>query len=214
MRQQFPGTPEAATALNYNTIIYRFCSPTPAAYGFSGRYVAPRPTSSGTVGVTIDDSGRILLGHQKGVAIFDAKAALIKSVTTEDLSAMFVDERGRVVTARHSPLVADGGETVSIGCRPSGPEASHATSRRFRQSSCIERRSPDRRPEGWRWSDFRRLEIRQHVQQRERGAPGSQPPRGRRDARPGGKGVVVTDRDGKTIGKILQRGQGRTEQPD
>jgi hypothetical protein len=25
---------------------------------------------------------------------------------------------------------------------------------------------------------------------------------------------VVTDRDGKTIGKILQRGQGRTEQPD
>jgi TolA-binding protein len=116
VRQQFPNTPEAQTALNYNTIIYRlFVRPPQPSYAFSGKYIGAETAKfRDVVGVTVNDAGLVMLGHKTGVSIFDAKAALVKSVTVEEPSAFFVDEKGRLVTAKRDSLVAEGGDYAAI----------------------------------------------------------------------------------------------------
>ena len=103
-------------ALNYNTIIYRlYVRPPQPAFAFSGRYIGNEASKfRDVVGVTINDAGLVMLGHKGGVSMFDAKAAFVKSVTAEDPSAFFVDEKGRVVTVRRDSLIAEGGDYAAI----------------------------------------------------------------------------------------------------
>ena len=83
VRQQFPNTPEAATALQYSTILYRLYIRPPAqpAYAFSGRFIGAEGSRFGDVlGVTVDETGRILLGHKQGVSIFDEQGDALRQV--------------------------------------------------------------------------------------------------------------------------------------
>ena len=116
VRLQFAGTAEAATALNFNTIIYRlYVRPPQPSYAFSGKYIGAETAKfRDVVGVTVNDAGQIMLGHKTGISVFDAKAALVKTVTAEEPSAFFVDEKGRVVTVRRDTLVAEGGDYAAI----------------------------------------------------------------------------------------------------
>lgn len=117
VRLQFPGTPEATTALNYNTIIYRlYIRPPQTPYAFSGRFIGNEASKfRDVVGVTVNDAGQVMLGHKSGVSIFDSRATLVRTVTAEEPSAFFVDERGRLVTVRRDTLVAEGGDFAAIG---------------------------------------------------------------------------------------------------
>jgi hypothetical protein len=117
VRQQFPGTPEAATALNYNTIIYRlYVRPPQPPYGFSGRFIGNEASRfRDVVGVTVNEAGQIMLGHKAGVTVFDSKAAFVRSVPAEEPSAFFVDEKGRLVTVRKDTLLAEGGDYAAVG---------------------------------------------------------------------------------------------------
>ena len=117
VRQQFPGTPEAATALNYNTIIYRlYVRAAAAALRVQRQRTSAHEAAKfrDVVGVSVNDAGLVMLGHKTGVAIFDSKATIVKSVTAEEPSAFFVDEKGRVVTVRRDSLVAEGGDYAAI----------------------------------------------------------------------------------------------------
>ncbi len=115
IRQQFPGTPEATTALNYNTILYRLYVRKPAAYRFSGRFVGAATDRFRDVnGVAIDDTGRVLIGHKQGVSIFDSKGAAVKSLPALEPSAFFVEGRDRVVMVRRDTLLPDGAAPVVI----------------------------------------------------------------------------------------------------
>ncbi len=116
VRLQFAGTPEAATALNFNTIIYRlYVRPPQPSYAFSGKYIGAETAKfRDVVGVTVNDAGQIILGHKTGISVFDAKAALVKTVTAEEPSAFFTDEKGRLVTVRRDTLVAEGGDYAAI----------------------------------------------------------------------------------------------------
>ena len=116
VRLQFAGTPEATTALNFNTIIYRlYVRPPQPSYAFSGKYIGAETAKfRDVVGVTVNDAGQIMLGHKTGVSVFDAKAALVKTVTAEEPSAFFTDEKGRLVTVRRDSLVAEGGDYAAI----------------------------------------------------------------------------------------------------
>ena len=115
IRQQFPSTPEAAAALNYNTILYRLYLRKPSPYAFSGRFVGgERERFRDVVGVTVDDGGRILLGHKQGVTIFDAKGTPVRSVTAMEPSAFFLDGRDRVVVARGALLVPEKAAPISL----------------------------------------------------------------------------------------------------
>jgi TolA-binding protein len=116
VRQQFAATPEAAMALNDNTIIYRlYLRPPQPAYTFSGRSIGETSKFKDVVGVAVDDTGRVLLGHKTGVSIFDNRAALVRTASAEEPSTFFIDERGRLVTVRKDQLIAEGsGEFAAI----------------------------------------------------------------------------------------------------
>lgn len=116
VRLQFAGTQEATTALNFNTIIYRlYVRPPQPSYAFSGKYIGAETAKfRDVVGVTVNDAGQIMLGHKTGVSVFDAKATLVKTVTSEEPSAFFTDEKGRLVTVRRDSLFAEGGDYAAI----------------------------------------------------------------------------------------------------
>jgi len=118
VRQQLPGSAAAADALNLNTIMYRLYvrGVGQPAYGFSGRFIGDeRANYNDVVGIVVDASNRLLLGHKNGVAIFDPKAGALKgSVTGNEPSAFFVDERNRVILARNDVLIADRAESQTI----------------------------------------------------------------------------------------------------
>ena len=115
IRQRFPGTAEAATALNFNTILYRLYVRKPAAYAFSGRYVGGEKSRFRDVmGLVVDDTGRVLLGHKQGVSIFDAAGAVVRNVMAEGPSAFFLDGRDRVVMARGALLLPEKAPPISM----------------------------------------------------------------------------------------------------
>ena len=117
VRQQLPGSAVAADALNINTILYRLYvrAPGQPAYGFNGRFIGDEKANfSDVVGVIVDSANRLLLGHKNGIAVFDPKGPLKSTVTANEPSAFFVDERGRVIVARNEVLIAERGEAQSL----------------------------------------------------------------------------------------------------
>lgn len=122
VREHFPGSPEAAMALNFNTIIYRLFVrlATQPAFAFSGRFVGAESLKlKDVVGIVVDASGQTFLGYNKGVAVFDAKAALARTIVADNPSAFFVDDRGRVVLIRRDQMTIAGGETSTLAVPPS-----------------------------------------------------------------------------------------------
>ena len=108
VRTMMPQSLEAQTALNINSILYRLHVRAPAApaFAFSGRYLGDERAEFGdVVGIRVDALSRILLGHGKGIALFDAaKGTLSSTVTANKPSAFFLDESNRIVFAREGSL--------------------------------------------------------------------------------------------------------------
>lgn len=115
IRQQFPGSAEAASALNFNTILYRLYVRKPAPYAFSGRFIGTdKDRFRDVIGIVVDDAGRVLLGHKQGVAVFDARGALVRNLASVEPSAFFVDGRDRIVVARRDMLIPEGAPPVGV----------------------------------------------------------------------------------------------------
>jgi outer membrane protein assembly factor BamD (BamD/ComL family) len=119
IRLQFPNSQEAATALNYNSILYRLYVKKPAGYGFSGRFIGSERFRD-VVGVAVDDAGRILLGHKLGVSVFDPKGTFVRMVSSADPSAFFVEGANRIVAVRRDQFVPEGAPATPIGVPVAG----------------------------------------------------------------------------------------------
>jgi TolA-binding protein len=117
VRQMMPASLEADDALNMNSILYRLHvrAPKGPAFSFSGRFIGDeRANFNDVVGVTIDPLNRVLLGHNKGIAVFDAKGTLSSTVAAQNPTAFFVDESNRVVFAREGALHTERVSTTAI----------------------------------------------------------------------------------------------------
>jgi outer membrane protein assembly factor BamD (BamD/ComL family) len=117
IRQQFPGTPEADAALQYNTILYRLYVRAPAQppYAFSGRFIGSEGARYGDVmGLAVDDAGRVVLGHGQGATIFDEQGSVQRAVAAQDPSAFFVEQRTRVVIVRRDTLIPEGSQPIFV----------------------------------------------------------------------------------------------------
>ena len=124
VRQMMPGSSEAEAALNINSILYRLHvrAPKGPAYTFNGRYIGPdRSNFDDVIGVRIDPLNRVLLGYNKGIAVFDAKGTLSATVTAQNPSAFFTDELHRVVFAREGALHTERVSTIPVTVPPSEP---------------------------------------------------------------------------------------------
>ena len=115
IRQQFPGTLEAAKALDYNTILYRLYLRKPAPYTFSGRFIGGEKDRLRDVfGLIVDPGGRVLIGHERGIGVFDTKGTLTRTLAAVEPTSFFVEGRDRIVVARRTMLVPDGGAPLTI----------------------------------------------------------------------------------------------------
>ncbi len=119
LRNRFPGSPEAETALKWNTILYRLYvrPPSQPPYAFSGRYVGSATARfRDVVGVRVDRNENVLLAHKTSVAIFDPKGTLLRSIATDSPSALTFDTNGTPVVIRQNFMTFDGqSKTMSIG---------------------------------------------------------------------------------------------------
>ena len=213
VRLRFPGTPEAVQALDDNTIIYRLFMrpPVQPSYQFSGRYMgAATDKFRDVMGIAIDAAGRVLLGHRRGVAVFDPKGMPARGFSADDPSALFVDEQGRAVVARRGVLVADDGTTVSLGIPA---VANEGKPRDIEEISSVvmlsnrDRLIADRKghavlrfaPDGKYVGTFSAVDPdRLAVSRRDDVAIIDHD----------SNGIVITDSDGKQVGRIPARGTG------
>jgi TolA-binding protein len=111
VRNQFPGSPEAATALKWNTILYRLYIRPPAGqppYAFSGRYVGSAAKFKDVVSVALDRNDNLFLGYKTGVTVFDSKGEQVRSLLANDPSALALDVHGVPVLFRQNTLLAEG----------------------------------------------------------------------------------------------------------
>jgi TolA-binding protein len=114
IREQFPDSPEAAAALNLNTIIYRLVTRKPP-YAFAGRQIGgEKERFRDVVGLTVDEGGRILVGHKQGVSIYQPNGSFVRQVAASDPSAFFAYGRDRVVVVRREVLLPEKMPPISI----------------------------------------------------------------------------------------------------
>ena len=124
VRQMMPASSEAESALNINSILHRLHvrAPKAAAFTFNGRVIGPeRSNFDDVIGLKIDPLNRVLLGYNKGVAVFDARGTLSLTVTAQDPTAFFVDEANRVVFAREGALHIERVSSMAITLPPTEP---------------------------------------------------------------------------------------------
>src|SRR5262249_19841664 len=118
VRLRLPESPESADAITPNTILYRLYVRLPGqpAYAYSGRYPGTPETMKlrDVVALRFDPTGQLLLGHKLGVSVFDAKAKLARTITIDEPSTFFLDDRGRIISARKNNLTVERGETQAI----------------------------------------------------------------------------------------------------
>jgi outer membrane protein assembly factor BamD (BamD/ComL family) len=124
VRQMMPASPEADAALNINSILYRLHvrAAKGSAYAFSGRFIGDeRSNFNDVIGVRIDPLNRVLLGFNKGIAVFDLKGAAAATVTAQNPQAFFTDEQNRVVFAREGALHTERVSSTPITVPPTEP---------------------------------------------------------------------------------------------
>ncbi|HEX6163091.1 MAG TPA: tetratricopeptide repeat protein [Vicinamibacterales bacterium] len=124
VRQMMPSSIEAETALNINSILYRLHvrAPKGPAFTFNGRYIGPEKSNfNDVVGVRIDPLNRVLLGYNRGVAVFDLKGTMAQTVAAQDPTAFFTDELNRVVFAREGALHTERVSSTPITVPPDEP---------------------------------------------------------------------------------------------
>ncbi len=117
VRQMLPQSLEAATALNINSILYRLHVRAAGgpAFTFANRFIGDeRAEFDDVMGIRVDPTNRILLGHKKGISVFDAKGPLAATVTANGPTAFFVDEANRVVFAREGGLHTEKVATLTL----------------------------------------------------------------------------------------------------
>jgi outer membrane protein assembly factor BamD (BamD/ComL family) len=110
VRQMLPQSAEAAAALSINSILYRLHVRAPAtpAFTFSGRFIGDQKADyDDVIGVRVDPLNRIMLGHKRGISVFDPKGALTANVAANEPKAFFLDENNRVFFSREGALHAE-----------------------------------------------------------------------------------------------------------
>jgi TolA-binding protein len=125
VRQRFPGTPEAATAVAWNTILYRLYLRAPAqpAYQF-----AAAKSIAGSAGklkdvqaLAVGANGTVYAANRSSVLLFDPAGNAAPALPANDARAILFDRSGRPVLICREGVVPAGSGPVGISVpKPDG----------------------------------------------------------------------------------------------
>jgi hypothetical protein len=108
----FPNSPQAGTAREWNTILYRLYvrPPVQPAYGFANRSIAGAGGKLKDItGMTVGADGSLFASSKTGVTVFDAKGAPARSLGSGEARALALDQVGRVVLVQKAAVQQEGG---------------------------------------------------------------------------------------------------------
>lgn len=117
VRSLQPNSTEAAVALRWNSILYRLYVRPPAAppYSYAGRMLgAPTTKFKGVAAIAVDERDEVLLAHNSGVSVFDAKGSLVRSIPADDPSALFMTPQGVPVVVRDGVLTPEASDSMTL----------------------------------------------------------------------------------------------------
>jgi TolA-binding protein len=114
-----PNGPQAATARDWNSTLYRLYVRPPAQppYVFANRAIAgPGGRLRNVNGLAIGPDGSLAVGHRMGVTVMDAKGAPVRSVGSGEARDLAIDLSGKVVLAQKAVLQQEGaaGQPVTL----------------------------------------------------------------------------------------------------
>ena len=100
VRNQFPTSPEASTALEWLTILYRLYVKIPAqpAYAYASAVGGPTGKIKDFRDLDVAPGNHLLVATKTGVVELGAKGEVVKTTEAPDALAMFLDQQGRPVT--------------------------------------------------------------------------------------------------------------------
>jgi outer membrane protein assembly factor BamD (BamD/ComL family) len=117
VRNQFSDTPAAATALEWNTILYRLYIRAPAqpAYVFSGRTLAgPGGKIKDVRAVAVDAENNVLVTTDKAVSVYGATGAQLRTITAPEARGVFFDRLGNVLTIYETGIRGEDRSTLRL----------------------------------------------------------------------------------------------------
>jgi TolA-binding protein len=125
VRLRFPGTPEAATAVSWNTILYRLYLRAPAspAYEF-----AASKSISGTAGklkdiqaLAVGPNGTVYAANRTSILLFDPAGKASPAISAIEARAIALDRSGRPVVFCKAGLVSPGAGALAVSVpKPDG----------------------------------------------------------------------------------------------
>jgi hypothetical protein len=118
VRQRFPGTPEAATAVAWNTILYRLYLRAPAQPAYA---VAPAKAIAGTAGklkdiqaLAVASNGTVHAANRSTVLLFEPGGRALPALPANDARSILFDHAGRLVIVCKDGVVPAGGGAVPV----------------------------------------------------------------------------------------------------
>jgi outer membrane protein assembly factor BamD (BamD/ComL family) len=100
LRQQFPASGEAATALEWTTILYRLYVRAPAQplYLFSNGLGGPGGKFREVGDIAVDGGNNLLVASRTGVMVLNPKGGVVRNIAVPEPQGLFFDSNGRAMT--------------------------------------------------------------------------------------------------------------------
>ncbi len=117
VRNKFPSAPEATSALNLNTILYRLYVRVPAqpAFQVTERSIAgPTGKLRDVTALAVDPQSNVVVSMKTGVAVFGPKGAQVRTISALEPRSVFFDRFGHLVTVQEAGLRDETGRPVPL----------------------------------------------------------------------------------------------------
>ncbi len=111
-RVQFPTSRESATALEWNTILYRLYvrAPSQPAYQFGAGVGGPAGKFRDVQDIAVDRDNNLFVATKTGVTVLNRKGAVVRSIAVPEPQAIFFDGAGHAHTIHQGGGLRDEGK--------------------------------------------------------------------------------------------------------
>jgi TolA-binding protein len=115
-RLQFGSSREAATALEWNTILYRLYvrAPSQPPYVYGAPVGDPKGRFRDVTDIAVDRENNLLVASKTGVSVLNAKGTPVRTIAVQDPLAIFLSASGRVLSIHEEGGLREEGKPAIV----------------------------------------------------------------------------------------------------